>query len=63
MNISVDHFTCHHFFPFVGPGDRPESQEAACVGPLEQQVQLAPHLLSKAAESSGTDPLGRIQAP
>ena len=37
-------------------------QETACLGPLEQQVQLAPDLLSETDESFGTNTPGRVQA-
>ena len=38
-------------------------QEVTCFGLIQQQVLMAPHLFSKAAESSGKDSFRGIQAP
>jgi hypothetical protein len=38
------------------------TKETACLGPLQQQVQLAPDLLSEADESFGTNTPGRVKA-
>lgn len=50
--------------PTCGPTNGSTApQEVTCFGLIQQQVLVAPHLFSKAAESSGKDSFRGIQAP